>query len=176
MDSLFHFLFPMIALLAARIRIKHSIPTIIGLSFLAVILDIDHFFGMASRGTFHNVFVTLVLPIIIIILAFKYGKETHRQIAIALLLVLFSHVILDFFSEGTVMLFYPLTTARFDIDFTIMFMGYGIVSSASIGLLIYFVILLMVLFLEEIDRFMIRKHESFKKAFFDAVRKEERKL
>lgn len=178
MDTLFHFVFPLIAASAARVHVRHGIPTLLLMAFLAALIDIDHFIGI-TRGTLHNLFVVLLLPAVLLILAFRYGKEYHRQISIMLLLFLFSHVILDMFQEGSVALLYPLTTAKFSIMFSVAAptaAGGLLISSASIGLLIYFGMIAFCFFLEEIDSFMLRKHEGFRKAFKDAARKEKKEL
>ena len=70
MDSLFHFIFPIIAALAAKVHVKHEIRNILIVGVLAVLIDVDHFVGV-ERATFHNIFVTVLIPIIIIILAFR---------------------------------------------------------------------------------------------------------
>jgi membrane-bound metal-dependent hydrolase YbcI (DUF457 family) len=167
MDSLFHFLFSLIAVFAARIHIKHGIPTLLLLAVISVFVDVDHFIGMPRAG-FHNLFVTLLFPIILIIFAFRFGREYHRQVSIALLLFLFSHTILDLFMEGKVALFYPLTLQTFSINFSFYALGrYMLISSNSIGLVIYFCVILLCFFLEEIDSFILKKHEGFKEAIRD---------
>ena len=64
MDALFHFVFPIIAALAARLNIKHPVRTIIGSAFLSVLVDLDHFIGL-ERTTFHNIFVTFHQPVLV---------------------------------------------------------------------------------------------------------------
>ena len=179
MDSLFHFIFPLIALLAARVRFrKHSIPTIMAVVSVAVLIDVDHYFGMVPRGTFHNLFITLFLPLGLLYLSFRYGVEKHRQISIALLIVLTSHVILDMFSEGAVYLFYPLSMQAFSLAAFYLTTpeGYYLVSSSSIGLLVYFAMLSGCFFLEDIDFFILKKKIKFRYALKYALKKEEKNL
>jgi membrane-bound metal-dependent hydrolase YbcI (DUF457 family) len=178
MDSLFHFLFPLIAMLAARIRLSHGLVTVLGISAAAVLIDVDHYFGFVPRGTFHNVFVTVLLPVTLLALSFRYGVERHRQISIALLLVMTSHVMLDMFSEGAVYLLYPLSMQQFSLAafYLMTAEGYYVVTSSSIGLLIYFCIIGMCFFLEDIDLFLVRKHVQFRYALKYAFRKEEKRL
>lgn len=110
-DILFHFIFPIIAMLATRPKVKHRITTIIILAFIgSVVMDLDHFDPFVARGTFHNIFVTLLIPLVLIVLAFMYEKKGtyYKNLSIVLLLVLFSHTIADMFSEGEVKLFYPI--------------------------------------------------------------------
>lgn len=174
MDSLFHFLFPLIAVFAARIHLKHGIPTILGLAFIAVFIDLDIF--LIHRASLHNLFITLLLPVILVILAFKFGKEDHRQLTIAIFLFLISHVILDLFNEGAVALFYPLTLQVFSINAELSVLQGTLISSNGIGLLLYFGIILLCLFLEQIDFFILKKHDSLKKALKNALKTEKRKI
>jgi membrane-bound metal-dependent hydrolase YbcI (DUF457 family) len=179
MDPLFHFIFPLIAILAARITFrKHSIPIIIAIALSSVLLDVDHFFGLVARGTFHNLFVTVLLPVSLLALSFHYGTEKHRQISIALLIVLTSHIALDMFSEGAVYLAYPLSAQKMSLAALSLVTqeGYYIISSSSIGLLVYFAMLSGCFFLEDIDFFLLKRHISLRYAIKDALRKEERSL
>ena len=166
------------ALLAARVKFNsHKLITIVGLSAAAVLIDLDVFFGPLHRGLFHNVFVTVLLPVSLLALSFRYGLERHRQVSIALLIVLSSHVILDMFSEGVVYLFYPLSMQGFSLMAAGMLPGYGsLVSTSSIGLLIYFAMLSGCFFLEDIDFFILKKHISFRYALKYALKKEEKNL
>ena len=92
MDTVFHFVFPLIVALGARIHIKHGIEYVLGLAVISVLLDIDHFVGV-PRGTLHNGFIVILLPIIAIILAFKYEKVgiKWKSMSVASLLFLSSH-------------------------------------------------------------------------------------
>jgi membrane-bound metal-dependent hydrolase YbcI (DUF457 family) len=175
MDSLFHFIFPLIAAVAARIHVKHRIETVLGLSLAAVLIDLDVFF--IHHATLHNLFITALLPLILILLAFKFEnpkKTKYKTITIALFLFLVSHPILDMFTEGGIQLFYPLSTQLYNFEFG-WSLGYGyVVSAAGIGLTIYFILILLVLFLEDFISYY--KKEPVKKALFDTIKKEERKI
>jgi len=63
---------------------------------------------------------------------------------------------LDLFSGGTVALFYPITGQQYAINFSVSLGGYEIISASGIGLLIYFSILLVCFFLQDIDRYMVK--------------------
>src|SRR5437867_7562976 len=108
MDALFHFTFPLIALLAARVKIKHEIPVMLGLAFSAAFLDIDHFFGMVARGTLHNIFVVFFFPLALFFLSLKFekGGTYYKNISLTLLLFWFSHPISDMFNVGEGVLFF----------------------------------------------------------------------
>lgn len=109
MDSLFHFVFPLIIALAARVHLKHGLLWVLGLSLAAVLLDLDVFF--VHRATLHNLFVTLLLPAILVAFAFQYEKRGNKYKTLSLLLLLFllSHTILDMGTESGVQLLYPFT-------------------------------------------------------------------
>ncbi len=155
MDALFHFIFPLMAALAARIHMKHGIPAVLMMALTAVLIDVDHFMGLPG-AMFHNLFFTLAVPFTILSIMYTWGGETERQAAICMLLFLFSHTILDLFSEGTVALFYPITNIQYGINFSASVGGYEIISSSGLGLMIYFSILLVCFFLQEIDRYMVK--------------------
>jgi hypothetical protein len=187
MDSLFHFIFPIIAVLAARIRIKHVIKTSIAAASIAVLLDLDHFIGL-ERALFHNIFVTLLLPLALLYFSFHFRTNKYvKGFFFLLLIFLSSHVMLDLFSSPTfgsgigigegsgVALFYPLSNVKYSINFNIKIPleisyppqtieGY-LVSSLGFGILIYFIIIIVpCLFLEDIIDIAERKHEKFRKA------------
>jgi membrane-bound metal-dependent hydrolase YbcI (DUF457 family) len=156
MDSLFHFIFPLMAALAARIHMKHGIPAVLLMASTAVLIDLDHFIPGGAGAVFHNLFFTLVIPFTMLSIAYARGSGTQRQAAMCLLLFLFSHTVLDLFSGGTVALFYPITGQQFAINFSVAWGGYEIISASGIGLLLYFSILLMCFFLQEIDRRIVK--------------------
>lgn len=187
MDSLFHFVFPIIAALAARLHLKHPIKSILAAAIIAVLLDLDHFIGF-ERATFHNIFVTILIPLILLYLSFHLKlNRYYKGFFILLLIFLSSHLFLDLFSspilgEGIgivenkgVAIFYPLSTVKYSIDFNIKIPlvsvvppysveGY-IVSSLGFGILVYFIIILVpCIFLDDIIEIMEKKHESFRKA------------
>jgi membrane-bound metal-dependent hydrolase YbcI (DUF457 family) len=155
MDALFHFIFPLMAALAARIHMKHGLIAVLLMASSAVLIDVDHFMGLPG-AMFHNLFFTLAVPFTILSIMYTWGGETERQAAMCMLLFLFSHTMLDMFSGGTVALFYPITAQQYAINFSIGWGGYEIISASGIGLLIYFSILLVCFFLQDIDRYMVK--------------------
>jgi len=175
MDLLFHFLFPVIGALAAKIHVKHAVRNILIIGALNVVLDLDHFFGV-ERATLHNIFITLLLPIFIIILAFSFKTSYNfKGVSVLLLIFLSSHLILDIFSEGPIAIFYPLSNIyyRVDLDITMPLdsrfaeRGY-LISTLGVGILIYFIIIILpCLFLDDIIEIMEKRHESFRKAIKD---------
>lgn len=200
MDSLFHFIFPIIAALAARLNIKHPIRTIVGAAVLSVLIDLDHFFiGPGYRALFHNVFVTILIPLLLLYLSFHFRLDRYKKGFFLLLLIFMSgHLLVDLFSfpiygnsigivEGEgLSIFYPISKTRYSMDFSITIPmtiptspqtveGY-IVSSLGFGLLAYFVLIIVpCLFLDDIIEIAERKHESFRKAtkeFFKKILKD----
>jgi hypothetical protein len=195
MDSLFHFVFPIIAALAARLNIRHQIKTILSLAVLTVLMDLDHISPIYERALLHNVFITLLIPLILIFLSFHFRLDRHKKAALLLLLIfLSSHVVLDLFevwnSQGIgirqdmpgrvgVALFYPLSSVRYSIDFNIptpSIVPIGgdtyIATSAGVGILFYFAaIIVPCLFLDDIIEISERKHERLRKAAKDFFKK-----
>ncbi|UCG95319.1 MAG: metal-dependent hydrolase [archaeon] len=180
MDSLFHFLFPVIGALAARVHVKHGLRTILILGLLAVIIDIDHYIYGFERLLFHNIFFTVALPLAIIALVFIYKNDYYMKgFSVMLFLFLSSHLILDVFTEPGVAVFYPLSSQYHTINFNIYvpilsrFAAKGaIISSYGTGMLIFAIfILLPCMFLDKIIVTMESKHENFETAMKD-VKKE----
>lgn len=176
MDSLFHFIFPIIAALAARVHIKHPVRNILIAAFLAVAVDIDHLIGI-PRVTTTNIFVLVLIPLLFMFYAFSKKKGYDlKGLSVLIFIFLSSHLFLDLFTGG-VGLFYPLTDAiyaiNFDIPFTWTSYTVGgleglIVSSLGVGISLFFaLIILPCYFLDEIIVTMENKHESFWKAVKD---------
>jgi len=187
MDSLFHFVFPIIAALAARINIKHPIRTIFISAFLTLLIDLDHFFGL-ERATFHNIFITVLIPLVLLLISFQLKLNRYfKGFFFLLLIFLSSHLFLDLFSfpafgnyigitEGEgVALFYPVINTHYSINFNVkiplktiflpyMIEGY-VISSLGFGILVYSILILVpCLFLDKIIQIAERKHEKFIKA------------
>ncbi len=172
MDVLFHFLFTLLALYAARVHVRthHLAPLIFAI--IATLPDFDHVFGMIPRATLHNVFVTILFPLALVAIAFKYEKYGvyWKQMSILFFLVLASHSFLDFCTSGQVQYFYPVNgqpvdLTGFNIQVNAGGKDYPLVSSASAGVLLYMLILMGAFFLEELVDIQDRTHRSFSYAF-----------
>jgi hypothetical protein len=155
MDVLFHFIFPLMAALAARIHMKHGVIAVIIMALSAVLIDVDYVLGVPG-AMFHNLFFTLCVPFTILSIMYAWGGEMERQASMCLLLFLFSHTILDMFSGGSVALFYPITGQMFSINFSLSWGAYEVISASGIGLLIYFSLLLACFFLQDIDKYLVK--------------------
>ncbi len=186
MDTLFHFIFPFFALMIARIRFKHRLPIAFAMAASTALLDIDHFFGMVPRGTLHNIFVTLFLPLSIFVLAFIFEKRgTYiKNVSLTLALFLFSHPLADVFTgSAPVLLLYPFSNAEFYLNsirvYSPIAMENGfvptVVDSGGVGLTIFFLMILSVIFVEDFIRFLMRYRKP-EKAFEKTIRKERNKI
>ena len=166
-DSLFHALFPVISALAARVHLKHPIRNIFIAGLLTVLIDLDHlsFLG-PSRGLLHNMFVTTVIPYILVILTF-YFRRSYQEKGFAILLAIFlpSHTFLDLAFGGGAMLFYPFSQTIYYLNFNFMTSEGALVSAAGLALLFYFVSIIAPLyFLDKLIEKTNKQHETFRKA------------
>jgi len=186
MDTLFHFIFPFFALMIARIRFKHRLPIAFAMAASTALLDVDHFFGLVPRGTFHNIFVTLVLPLSIFALAFILEKKgTYvKNVSLTLALFLFSHPIADVFTgSAPVLLFYPFSNAEFYLNSIKVYSpipmenGFvpAVIDSGGIGLTIFFAMILSVIFVEDFNKFLMR-YKKPERAFEKTVKLEQKKI
>jgi len=178
MDTLFHFIFSIIAGMALGLHIKHKLEIVVFASALALLIDIDHFFGFYRRATFHNVFVIFLIPFLLFLLAYIYerprGKIKFQSLALLFLIMLVGHVVADMFVEGTVILFYPLSTMEIgmtEFGTTLFdFIHPAVVNKEGIGLVIYLIILAGAIFVEDFIYFFEKQHEKFAKALDDTLK------
>ncbi len=186
MDTLFHFIFPMIVFLASGIKIKHKIMTAVILGLLAsMFIDSDHFFGLSTRGTFHNIFITLLIPITIFVIAMKYERKSNywKYFGLALTLAMFSHPIADMFDPNGlgVQLFYPFSNAYFNLNWPTFQVPLPsgqlvyVVSSGGLGLFTFFMMILGIIFVEDFIR-ILKKEKKVEKAVGRTIKYEERKI
>ncbi len=126
MDILFHWLIPLIIVIAFSNIDKR---TILCLSPFALFPEIDAFFGM-HRMILHNLFVVSV-PLLI-----YFISRRKKLIFVLIAYFLLSHVVLDLAYPG-VALFYPLSDERiyFSVDF--MFEDWGVMPVVDYG--VYYV-------------------------------------
>jgi membrane-bound metal-dependent hydrolase YbcI (DUF457 family) len=167
-DSLFHFLFPVICALAVRVHVKHPVRNILLAGFLTVLIDLDHlsFLGPA-RGLLHNMFVTTIIPYILVVLTF-YFRRSYQEKGFAILLSVFlpSHTFLDLAFGGGVMLFYPFSQVLYSLNFNLAVAEGYLVSAAGLALLFYFVSIIAPLyFLDRLIEKSEKQHETIRKAF-----------
>ena len=175
MDTLFHFIFSIIVGMALAPKIKHKIELVALAAFLSILIDIDHFLGFLTRGTFHNIFVFLFLPFLLFLIAFIYERKKGAIILqtffLLLLVMLSGHVVSDTFTEGKVALFYPFSTKEIGMisegSRLLDSLHPAIIHKEGIGLAFYFLILAGAAFIEDFIYFFEKQHEKVSKALKD---------
>jgi membrane-bound metal-dependent hydrolase YbcI (DUF457 family) len=177
MDILFHFVFPIIAAFAAKVHLRHPARNILIAAFLSLLIDLDHLVGI-TRGTFHNIFILILIPLLFVAYTF-HKKKFYQEKGLAILILIFlsSHLFLDLFTGGVALL-YPISNTIYSIDFNIplawtnitMEQSYEgmLVSSLGVGIVIYFLLVILpCMYLDDIIAKMEKKNESFKRALKD---------
>ncbi len=184
METIVHFILPLIAALAARIHLKHGVEWAFVLAAASALLDLDHFIGV-PRGTLHNVFVTVAIPLALIVLAFKFEPRTKtkfKELAIANFLFLVAHPIMDLFDNLGVQAFYPLSTQFYNFnDFAIkVTISTGkkvfVAGPQALSIMIFFAVIALVFYLEEVVQLMHKHHDNLRRALGLAVKDEEREI
>ncbi len=183
-DSLFHFVFPFLAIMATGLRIKHRIVVAVALASLAVLLDIDHFLGFVPRGTFHNIFITLLLPALLFLIAFKFEKKGDfwKTVTLMSALVLFSHPMVDMFvGDAGVRIFYPFSDKSYLFNFISVpvtlpngFIA-NVISSEGIGLSIFVLFIFGIIFVEDFVN-ILTKYKSTERALKKTMKIEEKRI
>ncbi|MEW6328828.1 MAG: metal-dependent hydrolase [Candidatus Micrarchaeota archaeon] len=171
MDGLFHVVFSFIAGLAADLHRRHTFLGLLALAIIAEGIDLDHFFGMSTRGTFHNVFIVVLLPLaaFLVLLELEKNSSKMKEWVLIIMIMMIGHVTVDMFEGDPVKLFYPISDQGFTYSFSVDFFGTRPVSTPGILLSIYALILFLVIFVEDIVYYAQDRHESVKKAFRDSM-------
>jgi len=184
METVVHFVLPLIAALAARIHMKHGIKWVFALAMASVLLDLDHFIGV-PRATLHNVFVTFLIPIILIILAFKFeprAKTKYKELAVANFLFLAVHPIQDLFDGLGIQAFYPLSNHFYNFsNFAIKIaISTGktvyIAGPQAISVIIFFAVIAFAFYLEEVVQLMHKHNDNLRRALGLAIKEEEKEI
>ncbi|NOQ38242.1 hypothetical protein GQ472_05115 [archaeon] len=177
MDTLFHFIFSIIVGLAIGIHRKHRISVLVMLAFLSILVDIDHFLGLSSRGTFHNVFFVFFVPLTLFLVFYVYEERKSikfQTYSLILLVMLTGHLVSDMLRGGVVKLFYPFSSVSYSFpEYTVVATSdffSPVVSSDGLILLVYSFILFSAVFIEDFIYHFEKKHESFKKALSGVVK------
>jgi len=109
-EPILHFIIPVSLML---IFFPRFYKTILSLSWLSILPDLDSFLGL-HRAVFHNIFFAVLFSmfILILFLLFNYKNfESRKKAAIIFsisLFFLFSHIVLDLGGPGVAM-FYPFS-------------------------------------------------------------------
>ncbi|MEF8835327.1 MAG: hypothetical protein V5A76_04150 [Candidatus Thermoplasmatota archaeon] len=117
MDTFAHITIPLLILLALGIKTRK----ILLLLPLALVMDLDYFFTL-GRQLFHNIFVVILIPLLIIIYLEKQHPE-YREYGLIAFFFLLSHFIFDL-GDGVAFL-YPLATDfyYFEMQVFLQFLG-----------------------------------------------------
>ncbi len=158
MDTLFHFSIVLFALVPLGLHKKYGWKVVLALAFTAILVDLDHFM-MKDFKPLHNVFFMILLPLILFLIFYKLKNEKLQIFALLVLIVLSSHLAIDFFYaplRGAPLLFpFSATEYRFP-QFTWEVPQGDIFSPRSLALVSGFSILMLAGF---VDKFIhaIRK-------------------
>jgi len=154
MDSLAHFILALLAGMAMGLHRKHKVTYIAFISFLAVLIDLDHFLVPLGYETvyrsLHNVYITILAPSLLFLAAYYFERNTpsdrYQTFFLILTVMLAGHVIADMI-YGPVKIFYPLddrdvSLPHIDIQATNEFTS-EIIGPIGIGMTTYAVIIFL---------------------------------
>ncbi len=183
MDSLFHFVFSVIAALALDLHKRHKLWFVLAAASFAVLIDFDHFLYIDALNPkpFHNVFVTIGVPLLFFYAAYKternhkFKSTEMQQFFLVVIAMLVGHLVADMFysADYRVQLFYPLSHASYsfaDLDLPTPMERYDFITSQGVALLFYSIVLFSILFAEDFIKWHEEKHEGIKKSINDVVR------
>ncbi|MFH1257487.1 MAG: metal-dependent hydrolase [Candidatus Micrarchaeota archaeon] len=183
MDSLFHFVFSVIGALALDLHKKHRMWFVFAAAAFAVAIDFDHFFNIDPNYAkpLHNIFFVVLVPLILFY--FSYRLERNRkprstlmqQFWLVVMVMLVGHLIMDMFYsiDYRILLFYPLSYASYsfaDLPLPTPLMKYDFITSQGVALLVYFVVLMTILLVEDFIKWHEEKHENVKRSINDVVK------
>ena len=181
MDTLFHFVFAILAGLAFGLHRKHRLSLIIFTGFCSILIDLDHFLvplGYATQyRSFHNIFIIFVIPCILFLI-FHYLERNRAsdkfQIFFLLLMVmLIGHVIADMF-YSSVQILYPLSDRAFSLpDVTIQAtdkFSSPVVAPQGIGIAIYGITIFIGTFIHDILYHQKHNHVNLETALRSAIK------
>jgi membrane-bound metal-dependent hydrolase YbcI (DUF457 family) len=117
MDTLSHFVLSVLAGMAVGLHRKHKLTYVVLVSFLAVLIDVDHFLVPLGYETYyrsmHNIFVAILLPFLLFLLAAYVERKSARYrlqtFFLLLTIMLTGHLIADML-ESPVKIFYPVSS------------------------------------------------------------------
>ena len=181
MDSLSHFIFSVLAGMAVGLHKKHKLRYVIFISFLAVLIDLDHFLVPLGYQTeyrsMHNVYFAILAPAILFFASYYFERNTEKDrfktFFLLLGIMLTGHLIADMI-EGPVKIFYPLSEAkislpRMNIQATKDFQS-TIVGQYGIGLAAYAIVIFTGALVHDILWHARREKKGFRDALNRSVR------
>ena len=175
MDTLSHFILALLAGLAMGLHRRHKVTYIAAISFLAVLIDLDHFLVPLGIGTvyrsMHNVYITMIAPFSLFLAAYylerKNESDRYQTFFLLLTVMLTGHLIADMIF-GPVMIFYPLSymsisVPNIDIQATSKFAS-QIVGPYGIGMTAYAIVIFIGAMIHDtlfhMKRKTMRPHEA----------------
>ncbi|MFH0970943.1 MAG: metal-dependent hydrolase [Candidatus Micrarchaeota archaeon] len=183
MDSLFHFVFSIMAALALDLHKKHRLVFVLSAASFAVLIDFDHFLFIdpLNPKPFHNIFVAIGLPLFLFYISYRKEREhgfkstEMQKFFLVVMAMLVGHLVGDMFysADYRVQLFYPLSHSSYsfaDLPLPTPMERYDFITSQGVALLFYSIVLLSILFTEDFIKWHEEKHEKTKKAINDVVR------
>ena len=166
MDALFHFVFALVGgyILVKGLGGKYKLTVLVFLSVLSILIDIDHFIGV-KIPIFHNIFLAIILPSILLLILYFYKKEwTELHIYIfVFIIMLFGHLLADMIiGMYGIPLFYPLSNTLYMIPRSWeVYLGNGysrpLASTTGIAMAIYFGLIGFVVGLGSFNKYLEKK-------------------
>ena len=112
MDALFHIVLALAGgyMLAKGMDFRYDARILFILPILSLLYtDLDHFIG-AKIPIFHNIFLTILIPSIFLILLYSIGMKRIATYILMLIVMLFGHLLYDMVTGlYGIPLFYPLS-------------------------------------------------------------------
>jgi hypothetical protein len=183
MDSLFHFVFSIISALAVDLHKKHKMFFVFAAAAFAVAIDFDHFFHIDpfNMKPLHNLLFIIGVPLLLFYFSYRLERNRKprttvmRQFWLVVMIMLVGHLITDMFysPDYRIMLFYPFSYQSYsfaDLPLATPFTKYDFITSQGVALLVYFVILMSILFIEDFVKWHEEKHENVKRSINDVVK------
>jgi hypothetical protein len=181
MDSLSHLIFSILAGMAVGLHKKHKLRYVVFISFLAVLLDLDHFLVPLGYQTeyrsMHNIYIVIFAPIILFVISYRYerktGSDRFQTFFLLLGIMLAGHLIVDSI-EGPVKIFYPFSNASIhlphvNIQATKDFSS-PIITPYAIGLAAYAAVIFLGALIHDTLWHARRENKGLKDALKHAIR------
>ena len=182
MDPLFHFIFSVVVAFALGLHRKHKAFFVIGVAVAASLIDLDHLISIFYNpvnsiyfAPFHNLFFVILFPLILFLISFYKEKGTSsikwQSFSLILFVLLFGHLLADSFDHPVFLLF-PFSSESFFFPNTALVFShiYPLITSFGLMSLIYFIVISLVLFVEDFIYFFEKKHERFSNAVKDVFK------
>ena len=119
MDTLFHFVLALAGgyMLVKGLGVRYNLIVIVFLASLSILIDIDHFIGV-KIPIFHNIFLAIIFPGILLLIVYFYNKEwIELQVYLfVFMIMLFGHLLADMIiGMYGIPLLYPLSNTLYMI-------------------------------------------------------------